>query len=198
MSINVCPHCNFANPENAMWCLQCKKIIPITTNNFFIALELAPQFDIDLQQLKNNFFARLKQTHPDQFINQGTSINEIALQNSFMINQAYKQLKSPYLRLEHLLKIAGLDIDQQVEITDFNFLEEAFVWRERLAEAKTLPELLNLIAEIKKVEEEEFKKAAQLIAEKLYSQAMQVYIKLKFLKRFLAEAQLREDEYEAL
>ncbi len=195
---HFCPHCSFANQENVMWCLQCKKIIPITADNFFITLNLPQQFELDVQQLENNFFAQLRQTHPDKFINQEKSAIEIALQNSFIINQAYKQLKSPYARLEHLLKIAGFDIDQQVEITDLAFLEETFVWRESLAEAKTVVELSNLIAEIKKVEEEEFNKAARLIAEKLYSQALQVYIKLKFLKRFLAEAQLREDDYEAL
>ena len=198
MSANVCLHCSFANQENVMRCSQCKKIIPINTDNFFITLNLPPQFDIDLKKLENTFFAQLKQMHPDQFINQEKSVNEIALQNSFIINQAYKQLKSPYLRLEHLLRIAGYDIDQQIEITDLAFLEETFIWRENLADAKTSVEILNIISAIQKVEEEEFNKAARLIAEKLYSQAMQVYIKLKFLKRFLAEAKLREDDYEAL
>ena len=80
----------------------------------------------------------------------------------------------------------------------FAFLEETFIWRENLADAKTSVEILNIISAIQKVEEEEFNKAARLIAEKLYSQAMQLYIKLKFLKRFLAEAKLREDDYEAL
>jgi molecular chaperone HscB len=195
---HVCPHCSFANQENAMWCSQCKKIIPITANNFFITLNLPQQFELDLQRLESNFFAQLRQTHPDKFINQEKSAIEIALQNSFIINQAYKQLKSPYSRLEHLLSIAGFDIDQQVEITDLVFLEETFVWRESLAEAKTPGELFKLIVAIQKVEEEEFNKAARLIAEKLYSEALQVYIKLKFLKRFLAEAQLREDDYEAI
>ena len=181
-----------------MWCSQCKKIIPITANNFFITLNLPQQFELDLQRLESNFFAQLRQTHPDKFINQEKSAIEIALQNSFIINQAYKQLKSPYSRLEHLLSIAGFDIDQQVEITDLVFLEETFVWRESLAEAKTPGELFKLIVAIQKVEEEEFNKAARLIAEKLYSEALQVYIQLKFLKRFLAEAQLREDDYEAI
>ena len=56
-----------------MWCLQCKKIIPITANNFFITLNLPQQFELDLQRLESNFFAQLRQTHPDKFINQEKS-----------------------------------------------------------------------------------------------------------------------------
>ena len=67
--------------------------------DYFALLEQPRQPWIDPDQLEYKYRERARQTHPDQSTGEPGSFAEV--------NQAYRTLRNPALRLQHLLNLAG-------------------------------------------------------------------------------------------
>lgn len=100
--------------------------------NYFGLLSLPESFEINLQQLEQSYFTAQRQYHPDRFVGKPDGERLAAMQRSADINQAYKTLKDPLTRAQHLLKRQGILVgtDRDTVKPAPELLAEVMEWRE--------------------------------------------------------------------
>ncbi|MEO0444009.1 MAG: Fe-S protein assembly co-chaperone HscB, partial [Pseudomonadota bacterium] len=74
--------------------------------NYFELFGLRPTFELDKQQLSQQYRQLQKKVHPDKFASHSSSEKRLSLQFTSFINNAFHVLKSPLLRAEYLLELS--------------------------------------------------------------------------------------------
>jgi molecular chaperone HscB len=73
--------------------------------DYFAIFSLPPHLTIDLPALEKSFYALSRKLHPDRFASQSPE--------SSRLNDAYRTLKDPIARTEYLLKLEGVELEEQ-------------------------------------------------------------------------------------
>src|SRR5277367_4056111 len=81
--------------------------------NYFTFFSLPPKLAIDTVALEKAFYALSRKLHPDRFAGKSAAEQEAALRESSLLNDAYRTLKDPIARTEYLLKIEGVELEEQ-------------------------------------------------------------------------------------
>ncbi len=89
---------------------------------FYSVLGLEPRLALDPHDLEQRFYARSRELHPDRFVRARIADQQRALQESAILNTAYRTLKNPVGRAEYFLE------QRDIRSKDLppGFLEEAF------------------------------------------------------------------------
>jgi molecular chaperone HscB len=90
---------------------------------FYEALGLEPELALDPDDLKKRFYERSRQWHPDRFTRAGAAEQELALEMTSMLNDAFRTLRDPVARAEYFLKERGIELSKD---TPPELLEEVF------------------------------------------------------------------------
>jgi len=99
--------------------------------NYFDLFGLPAQFPIDTSDLASRYRELQRKFHPDKFANAPGSEKRMASQMAAQINAAYQSLKSPLERGRYLLKLSGIDLDDEKDTQmDTAFLMEQMELRE--------------------------------------------------------------------
>src|SRR3954464_2545497 len=139
-----CRTCGAGAPVDEHFCPNCSRILALGRHgDFFSFLDLPRQLNIDLQQLERNFRELSRKFHPDYFYNAAPAERLASLERSSYLNDAYRALRNPVSRLEHLLAVEGLPPtrheDSAVKVPPA-LLEEVFALNEELDEIRELRE----------------------------------------------------------
>src|SRR5439155_8657667 len=68
---------------------------------------------LDTAALEKNFYTLSRKLHPDRFASRPVAEEEAALAASSRLNDAYRTLKDPILRTQYLLKLEGVELEEQ-------------------------------------------------------------------------------------
>jgi molecular chaperone HscB len=82
-------------------------------NSYFSIFSLPPHLTIDTAALEKSFYALSRRLHPDRFAARPAAEQEAALAESSRLNDAYRTLKDPIARTEYLLKLEGVELEEQ-------------------------------------------------------------------------------------
>jgi molecular chaperone HscB len=80
---------------------------------YFGIFSLSPKLAIDLPALEKSFYAMSRRLHPDRFAAKPAVEQAAALRESSRLNDAYRILKDPIARTEYLLKLEGIELEEQ-------------------------------------------------------------------------------------
>ena len=123
---------------------------------------------LDLQRL----------THPDQFADQGTSAQRLAMQWSMRINEGWQRLKNPLKRAAYLCDLGGAPVNvstaahgltphtpltPQIPSMSPDFLMQQMAWREDLEAAQSADDLSHIGQQVDMAVHDTLQKIAQLI-----------------------------------
>jgi molecular chaperone HscB len=81
--------------------------------SYFEVFSLPAKLHIDTAALEKQFYAQSRRLHPDRFATKPAAEQEEALRQSSLLNDAYRTLKDPILRTQYLLKIEGIELEEQ-------------------------------------------------------------------------------------
>jgi molecular chaperone HscB len=81
--------------------------------NYFEVFSLPPKLTLDAQALEKQFYVLSRKLHPDRFASKPVAEQEAALAQSSQLNDAYRTLKDPILRTQYLLKLEGVELEEQ-------------------------------------------------------------------------------------
>ncbi len=122
------------------FCPQCSRILALGRHgDFFAFLGLPRRLVIDQAQLERRFRDLSRQFHPDYFYNASPTERLASLERSSYLNDAYRALRNPISRIEHLLAIEGLPpakSDEGTAKVPPSLLEEVFELNEQLDEIR--------------------------------------------------------------
>ena len=107
-------HCwSCGDMRAAHFCQQCGKVQPPVPVDYFTFFGLPYKLNIDTRQLERDFYDLSRHLHPD--INAGGSgrEQEWSLEKSSQLNDAYRTLKDPITRTAYLLRVQGVQLEEQ-------------------------------------------------------------------------------------
>jgi len=81
--------------------------------DYFEIFSLPPHLTLDTAALEKSFYALSRRLHPDRFASRPAAEQAAALAESSRLNDAYRTLKDPIARTEYLLKLEGVEMEEQ-------------------------------------------------------------------------------------
>jgi molecular chaperone HscB len=135
-----CRNCGAGAPVDEHFCPQCSRILALGRHgDYFSFLGLPRRLVIDQAQLERRFRDLSRQFHPDYFYNASPAERLASLERSSYLNDAYRALRNPTSRIEHLLAIEGLPSAKSEDGTAKvppALLEQVFELNEQLDEIR--------------------------------------------------------------
>jgi molecular chaperone HscB len=97
----------------AHFCEACGKVQPPAPSDYFNFFGLPRKLNLDVAALEKDFYDLSRKLHPDLNAQAGSQEQEWSLQQSSLLNDAHRTLKDPIKRTEYLLKLEGVELEEQ-------------------------------------------------------------------------------------
>jgi molecular chaperone HscB len=97
----------------AHFCEACGKVQPPAPVDYFAFFGLPRKLNLDVAALEKDFYELSRKLHPDLNARAGTQEQEWCLQQSSLLNDAYRTLKDPIKRTQYLLQLEGVELEEQ-------------------------------------------------------------------------------------
>jgi molecular chaperone HscB len=81
--------------------------------NYFEFFSLPRKLTLDVVALEKQFYTLSRKLHPDRFAGKTVAEQEAALAQSSLLNDAYRTLKDPISRTQYVLKLEGVELEEQ-------------------------------------------------------------------------------------
>jgi molecular chaperone HscB len=162
----------------AQFCSSCGKVQPPVPVDYFTFFGFPRKLNLDTAELEKEFYTLSRRLHPDLFAQANPEERAFSLEQSSMLNDAYRTLKDPIKRTEYLLRLEGVELEEQSkqatekarvtgelkkQVVPPDLLEEVFELNMHLEELRTQkkmgeddPALLEEIGKAKLSLEEKF------------------------------------------
>jgi len=110
---------------------------PEFSQNYFELFGLPAAYAIDTSRLDVAYRDVQSQVHPDRFANAPEAERRRSMQWATFANEAYQTLKSPLSRARYLVKLNGVDTEEETNTAmPPDFLMRQMEWREAVVGAK--------------------------------------------------------------
>jgi molecular chaperone HscB len=194
--MSKCWHCGGEKSPLDAICPSCGKVQPPppagTQADKFALLGVEPGFD-EPAGLDEKFRALSRKLHPDRFVRATSQERRFSLDQTTLLNDAYKTLKDPVRRAMHLLELRGVSGEVKMSA---EFLEETLDDREKLLEAKEAGSPLEALAQgVREKRDRTLAEVRQLVTGGAdLSKAAELLARMKYYARYLDEVEGREAE----
>lgn len=134
-----CRNCGAGAPVDEHFCPGCSRILALGRHgDYFSFFGLPRRLQLDAQDLERRFRDLSRKFHPDFYYNAPSSERLASLERSSYLNDAYRALRNPISRVEHLLAVEGLPLASNAGVAGAtatvppSLLEEVFELNEEL------------------------------------------------------------------
>jgi molecular chaperone HscB len=97
----------------AHFCESCGKVQPPVPVDYFSFFGLPSKLNVDVPALEKSFYELSRRLHPDLNARAGSQEQEWSLEQSSLLNDAYRTLRDPIKRTEYLLHLEGVVLEEQ-------------------------------------------------------------------------------------
>ena len=156
--------------------------------NAYETLGIKPVFDLVLPDLEKAYIRCIGQIHPDQQRHLPEEQRKKSLEEAAIVNEAYRILKDPLLRAQHLLGLHDYSLSFAISASS-EILRESMTLRESLEEAETSEAIEPLLKETRQKMDVLLDELQSIfkVGDMLKSHAL--VARLTYLKKFVQEAQ---------
>lgn len=95
------------------FCSACGKVQPPVPVDYFMFFGFPRKLELDTSALEKEFYALSRRLHPDLFAQSDPQERQWSLEQSSLLNDAYRTLKDPIKRTEYLLHLEGVALEEQ-------------------------------------------------------------------------------------
>jgi len=97
----------------ARFCASCGKVQPPAPVDYFTFFGLSRKLNLDVTALEKDFYDLSRRLHPDLNARAGSQEQKWSLEQSSLLNDAYRTLRDPIKRTEYLLHLEGVVLEEQ-------------------------------------------------------------------------------------
>jgi len=97
----------------AHFCNACGKVQPPVPVDYFTFFGLSRKLNLDTALLEREFYELSRKLHPDLNARANQQEQQWSLEQSSLLNDAYRTLKDPIKRTEYLLHLEGVELEEQ-------------------------------------------------------------------------------------
>src|ERR1700757_1975876 len=108
---STCWSCGTMRAEH--FCSACGKVQPPVPVDYFTFFGLPRKLHVDVALLEREFYQLSRKLHPDLYTGADPREQEWSLEQSSQLNDAYRTLKDPIKRTEYLLRLEGVELEEQ-------------------------------------------------------------------------------------
>ena len=144
--------------------------------NYFKIFDITEEIDIDLDLLEEKYHNFQRNFHPDK-----AGVEEI--EKSMAFNEGFEILSDEFSRIAHLLKINGIDVnnDTKAPKVDMSVLQEVMSLQERISEGEDVKN------ELKEKCDDALTKTKKFFNEGDFNESAQGLMKVKYLRKALKD-----------
>ena len=95
------------------FCSACGKVQPPVPVDYFTFFGFPRKLNIEAPALEKEYYALSRKLHPDLFAKAHDQERLWSLEQSSKLNDAYRTLKDPIKRTEYLLRLEGVELEEQ-------------------------------------------------------------------------------------
>jgi len=95
------------------FCSACGKVQPPVPVDYFTFFGFPRKLNLDTALLERGFYELSRKLHPDLYARAERREQEWSLEQSSLLNDAYRTLKDPIQRTEYLLRLEGVELEEQ-------------------------------------------------------------------------------------
>ena len=95
------------------FCSACGKVQPPVPVDYFTFFALPRKLSLETASLEREFYELSRKLHPDLCARADKREQEWSLEQSSLLNDAYRTLKDPIKRTEYLLRLEGVELEEQ-------------------------------------------------------------------------------------
>uniref|UniRef100_A0A2N9GCU2 Co-chaperone HscB C-terminal oligomerisation domain-containing protein n=1 Tax=Fagus sylvatica TaxID=28930 RepID=A0A2N9GCU2_FAGSY len=110
---------------------------------------LERKFDIGVENLEGKYKEWQKKLHPDLVHSKSEEERGYAAEQSGRVIDAYRTLSKPLLRAIYVLRLEGVDVDEEETLSDPELLSEILEIREAVEEAADSQELNQIQSQMR-------------------------------------------------
>ncbi|KAK2647419.1 hypothetical protein Ddye_014908 [Dipteronia dyeriana] len=149
---SACWNCN-AVPKAApfLFCQSCRTVQPLHQSlDYFQIYGLDKNYEIEDENMERKYKDWQKKLHPDLVHSKSQREREYAAEQSARVIEAYRTLTNPLSRAIYILKLEGIDVNEEETVSDPELLTEIMEIREAVedaADSKALTEILSPVQE---------------------------------------------------
>ncbi len=108
----ACWSCGASLPDGKTFCDACGKVqAPSDDADHFAVFGLPRKLHIDLSALEKKFYRLSRKLHPDVYAQASSQEQQWSLDQTSLLNDAYRTLKNPIARTEYLLGLEGVVLE---------------------------------------------------------------------------------------
>ena len=108
---STCWSCGTMRAEH--FCSACGKVQPPVPVDYFTFFGLPRKLNLNVANLEREFYQLSRKLHPDLYSRADLREQEWSLEQSSQLNDAYRTLKDPIKRTEYLLRLEGVELEEQ-------------------------------------------------------------------------------------
>lgn len=97
----------------AHFCASCGKVQPPAPVDYFTFFAIPPKLNLDVKALEKDFYELSRKLHPDVNARGGSREQEWSVEQSSMLNDAYRTLRDPIKLTEYVLHLEGIVLEEQ-------------------------------------------------------------------------------------
>jgi molecular chaperone HscB len=97
----------------AHFCGSCGKVQPPAPVDYFTFFGLPPKLNINVPALEKDFYEFSRKLHPDLSARASGQEQQWSLEQSSLLNDAYRTLRDPIKRTQYLLRLEGVELEEQ-------------------------------------------------------------------------------------
>lgn len=97
----------------AHFCTSCGRVQPAVPTDFFGFFGLPRKLNVDIAALEREMYTLSRRLHPDLYVRATPQEQQWSLEQSSKLNDAYRTLRDPIARTEYLLKLEGVQLEEQ-------------------------------------------------------------------------------------
>jgi len=97
----------------AHFCHACGKVQPPAPVDYFAFFGMPRKLNVDVASLEREFYELSRKLHPDLNARADKREQEWSLEQSSLLNDAYRTLKDPIKRTQYLLGLEGVELEEQ-------------------------------------------------------------------------------------
>ena len=86
--------------------------------DYFSVFDLPRKLALDEKELERAFYRKSREVHPDRFARASAEKQQWSLEQTSLLNDAYRALKEPIARTEYLLRLEGVTLSEDVRDAD--------------------------------------------------------------------------------
>ncbi|MBA3914953.1 MAG: Fe-S protein assembly co-chaperone HscB [Acidobacteriales bacterium] len=95
------------------FCDACGKVQPPRPSDYFAFFGLSRKLNLDTSQLEREFYNLSRKLHPDVYARMDAQEQSWSLEQSSRLNDAYRTLRDPVKRTEYMLRLEGVELEEQ-------------------------------------------------------------------------------------